>query len=124
MQDYLDRSNYFRGILVIVAKDRKISEEERKYVMDVGAKLGFEKKFCQSAINEILDNQFIEIQPPVFYDKKIAEEFITDGINLAYADSNFHPKEIEFLKDTAVRNGFKEEWFIQKISKVIEELNR
>jgi len=120
MQDYLDRSNYFRGILIIVAKDRKISEEERKYVMEVGLKLGFEKKFCQLAIDEILDNQFIEIEPPMFFDKDIARKFILDGLGLAYADSHFHPKEIEFLKETSTKNGFDEEWFIQNISRLIE----
>lgn len=121
MQDYIDRSNYLRGILIVVAKDRKISEEERNYVMKVGAKLGFEKKFCQSAINEILDNQFIQFEPPKFEDKEIAKQFLIDGIGLAYADFNFHPKEIEFLRDTAKVNSIEEDWFINELSKHIDK---
>lgn len=120
MENFLDRSNYFRGILIIVAKDGKISEEERNFVMKVGKNLGFEKRFCQSAINEILDNNFIKSAPPEFKDKTLAEKFLLDGIELAFADSNFHPKEIDFLKNAAIKNGFTEEWFIEKISRYIE----
>lgn len=121
--DYIDKSNYLRGIMLLVAKDRKVSEEERNYVMQIGQKLGFEKKFCRSALNEILDNQFIKIEPPRFKEKETAKQFLIDGIEIAYSDFNFHPKEVEFLRDTAKVNSIDEEWFINELSKHIDKKN-
>jgi len=121
MNNYIDKSSFLRGILVIVTKDGKISDEERNFVMKIGKELGFEKTFCHSAINEILDNQFVEMTPPEFSDKNIAEKFIYKGVELAYADSHFHPKEIDYLKETALKNGFTEDWFIEIISSHIEK---
>lgn len=119
MENYLDRSNFFRGILVITTKDGKISEAERNYVLKVGKDLGFEKKFCQSAIDEVLNNKFIKLTPPEFSDKSLIEKFLIHGIELAYADSHFHPKEIDFLRETAIKNGYPEEWFNEKINEKV-----
>lgn len=109
--DVLDRSNYLKGLLVLIGKDNLVSDEERELVMKAGNKLGFEKQFCITAINEILENEYISNEPPVFSDKIIAKSFIIDGIRLAFADHDYDDRELEYLKSIAKSNKIYGPWF-------------
>ena len=109
--DVMDRSNYLKGLLVLIGKDNLVSDEERELVMKAGHKLGFEKQFCINAINEILENEYISNEPPVFSDKIIAKSFVIDGIRLAFADHDCDSREIEYLKSTAQSNKINGTWF-------------
>ena len=114
-----DKSTYLKGLLLLIAKDSKIDAEEEKLVLKIGKLLGFEKKFCQTAINEILINEFIDDTPPEFSNKNFAQCFIIDGIKLAFADGNFHPNEINYLRQTAIKNDFEEEWFKNNLTNFV-----
>ena len=115
----IDKSKYFRGLLILIRKDHKVSVEEKELMMNVGTRLGFEKRFCETAINEILENEFIEEDAPVFSESPVAESFILDGLTLAISDSDLNPEEIEFLKATLSKNNLAENWFSDRLKDAI-----
>jgi len=101
----IDRSLYFKGLMLLIRKDREIQDKEKQLMMRVGAIMGFEKKFCKNAIGEIMDNKNIDDSPPLFSKAKIAEYFIHDAITISLADKEIHDAEIAWLKDVARANG-------------------
>jgi len=106
-----DASNYLKGLLLLIRKDRKISEEEHELMTRVGKNLGFEKSFVENAIQEILDNKYISPVPPEFSTREIAEKFIKDGLAIAFSDMEMHPDEEKWLLSVAARNNIDEAWF-------------
>ena len=106
-----DCSNYFKGLLILIRKDSKISKEEYELMFRIGTKLGFDKDFIGESINEILHNLHITVKPPVFENREIAEKFIKDGLVIAASDGEIHPNEEKWLLETAEKNKIKEEWF-------------
>ena len=107
----LDASNYFKGLLLLIRKDRKVSQSESDLMKRIGKTLGFEKEFCDDAIRDILANQYIDDTPPDFSTRELAVKFIKDGFSLAFADNEFDPSEEEWLRITAERNGIEPELF-------------
>ena len=110
----IDGSNYFRGLLLLIRKDRKITQAEIELMKRVGKTLGFEKTFCDKAISEILGNKYIVDAPPVFSTKELAIKFIKDGLCLAFSDNDVHPSEEQWLRSTAEKNGLDLKWFSQE----------
>jgi len=100
----LDKSLYLKGLLLLISKDKVITESEKKYVMEAGKSLGFEEKFCENAINEILENDHIENTPPKFSNREIAKYFIIDGLTIALSDYDLHAEELKWLSSTASIN--------------------
>lgn len=107
----IDKSNYFKGLLLLVIKDKKVNNEESNLLKKVAKMLGFEKKFYENAIKEILNNEFISQDPPVFSDKKIAECFVIDGLKLAKIDKDLHKSEVEWLEKICKENKIEIDWF-------------
>jgi hypothetical protein len=107
----IDGSNYFKGLLLLIGKDRKITDSEIELMRRVGKALGFEKEFYENAIHELLENTYIEDIPPTFSTSELAVRFIKDGLSLAYSDDELHSKEEEWLRLTAQKNGLTAEWF-------------
>lgn len=101
----LDGSNYFKGLLLLLRKDEKLSTAEVELVLRVGLTLGFEKEFCENAIKEILENEHIIDTPPTFSSPDLAVKFVRDGLRIASSDNELHPTELEWLWATAERNG-------------------
>jgi hypothetical protein len=101
----IDGSNYFRGLLLLIRKDRQVSPAEAEFMRQVGMNLGFEREFCETAIRDILENTYIEENPPLFSSRDIALLFLRDGLRIAYADDVLHPEEETWLKAAADRNG-------------------
>jgi hypothetical protein len=107
----VDGSNYFKGLLLLIRKDRKISDSEIILMQYIGKMLGFEKEFCDNAIRDILENEYIEDTPPRFTTKELAEKFVKDGLAVAFSDRECHPSEEAWLKNAAIHNGLDEAWF-------------
>jgi hypothetical protein len=107
----MDRSLYFKGLLLLVRKDGLIHEEERDLMMRVGGAFGYEKQFCGDTIQNALVNRYIEDSPPVFSDPEIAKRFIIDGIRLSLSDRLVHEREWGWIKAVAERNGIDPVWF-------------
>ncbi len=110
-----DASNYFKGLLLLSRKDRKITQSEIDLLKHIGKLLGFEPRFCDNAIAEILENEHIVDEVPCFSSRQLAIKFIKDGFVVALADGEAHPSELEWLRATAQRNNldmesFSHEW--------------
>ncbi|PKL81765.1 MAG: hypothetical protein CVV24_13570 [Ignavibacteriae bacterium HGW-Ignavibacteriae-3] len=99
-----DKSNYIKGLLILIGKDKIIRKEERELLMDISAILGFDQNFIKEAIDEILINKYIIEEPPVFSKKEIAKAFIKDGIKLACSDKELHLYELNWLKSVVEKN--------------------
>lgn len=109
-----DKSNYFKGLLILIGKDRKISEQERISLCQVAKILGFNKEFCDNAISELLDNEYIIESPLEFSNLEIAKSFVIDGIRIAFSDKEIHIFELNWLKSVSEKNSIDKEWCIQK----------
>lgn len=119
----LDRSNYFRGLLLLTAKDNLISDPEREILMQIGTDLGFARDFCEKALNELPFNEYIVDRPPVFSNRGVAEIFIIEGLKIAFADKNLHVFELKWLLKTADLNNIDREWVMERVISFIENEN-
>lgn len=112
----IDASNYFKGLLLLIRKDRQITRPEIELMKSVGKSLGFEKEFCDTSIRDILENVYIEDIPPAFTTKDLAMKFIKDGLHLAFVDhETIHPDEEQWLKSTIEKNGLSLEFFSREL---------
>jgi len=110
----MDASEYLRGLLLLIRKDRKITEAENRLMKRIGKTLKFEREFCDNAICEILENKHILDAPPEFSTDELAMRFIKDGLTLAFSDKDVPAFEAEWLRSIAEINGLDEEWFIRE----------
>jgi hypothetical protein len=113
----LDRSNYLKAILILIGKDRKIGNKERELVVRLSGLLGFNRQFCENAINELLENLYIIEDPPVFSDLEIAKAFIIDGIRIAFCDGAMHLYEMNWIKSVGEKNKIPLEWRLGELEK-------
>lgn len=116
-----DKSNYFKALLILIGKDRKISEQERISLSKVAKILGFNKEFCDNAISELLDNEYIIESPPEFSDLEIAKAFVIDGIRIAFSGKEIHIFELNWLKSVSEKNSLDKEWCIQRYNEIQAE---
>jgi len=107
----IDRSNYFKGLLLLIRKDRRITESEIQLMKRIGRTLGFDHEFCDNAIHDILENNYIVDEPLTFSTKDLTGKFIKDGLAIASSDNEIHAFEKEWLKSIAKKNGLSLTWF-------------
>jgi hypothetical protein len=112
---YLDRSNYVKGLLLLIGKDNRITDSERDFLHKIGSALSFDKKFIESAINELFDNEYLGNEPPVFSRKQYAEAFLRDAIQLTLVDNDLSDEEFDWLKSIAVANNISHGWLINEL---------
>jgi hypothetical protein len=115
-----DKSDYFKGLLVLSRRDRVINDEERNLLIKIGGILDFDKRFCEATIDDLLVNPNISRDPIVFPDENLKECFFRDALRLALSDGDLHPAEYRWLRKTAHANG----WTKQRLDKTIGELQR
>lgn len=113
----IDASNYFKGLLLLIGKDRRITDPEIALVQRIGKTFGFEKVFCDNAIRDILENKFILDVPPEFSKKELAKKFIKDGLRLAASDNEIDPSEEEWLLSIAEQNRLGTQWFYEEMQR-------
>ncbi len=111
-------SNYFRGLLLLIRKDHKVTDEEIALLMRVGKSLGFAKSFCETAVTDILENRYILDKPPIFSQQEIAKKFISDGLIIAQYDKEIHVDEERWLRSVAAENKITNDWFLQEKERV------
>ncbi len=105
-----DRGKYYRGLLVLTGRDRIVDARERELLLRIGAILDFDKRFCETAIDELLRNRYITQDPVVFSESRIAECFLRDAIRLSLVDNGIHHHEFVWLKRVARSNGVSGKW--------------
>ena len=116
---YQEKGEYFRGLLILIGKDNNIDGNEKDKAIEIGHKFGFSKSFCEEAVNDFLENQFINMEPPRFSSVHIAEKFLEDAVHLSIIDNDLHAEELEWLENVAVENGLKKNILDEKIKRQI-----
>jgi hypothetical protein len=106
----MDRSLYFKGLLLLIRKDHVVEEEEKALMMRIGRLFNFEERFCQVVIDEILTNQHVVDEPPLFSESAISRCFIKDGLKLSLVDGHIHDSEWQWLKAVAAKNSLDQNW--------------
>ena len=117
--NYLDRSNYVKGLLLLIGKDKKISDKERVFLHKTGKTLSFNKQFIESAMNELLENKYLGNEPPVFSQKQYAEAFLRDAIKLVFVDNELSKEEFDWLQSIAVSNGLTDDWLKDELEQYL-----
>jgi hypothetical protein len=106
----LNRSNYYKGLLVLVRRDRIIDAREKSLLLQVGKVLDFDKRFCEATIDDLLSNAHITREPVIFSDERIRECFFRDALRLALVDGFLHPMELRWLQSVAHANNQCNQW--------------
>jgi len=114
--NYLDRSNYVKGLLLMIGKDKKITDKEKDLLHKTGKALSFNKKFIERAIDELLENKYLGNEPPIFSQKNYAEAFLRDAIKLAFVDNDLSSEEFDWLQSIAAANGLTNEWLKNELA--------
>jgi len=114
--NYLDRSNYVKGLLLMIGKDKKITDKEKDFLHKTGKTLSFNKKFIERAIDELLENKYLGNEPPIFSQKNYAEAFLRDAIKLAFVDNDLSSEEFDWLQSIAATNGLTNEWLKNELA--------
>jgi hypothetical protein len=113
----LDRSKYYRGLLVLVRRDRVVHRRERDLMLRIGKLLDFDQRFCAAALDDLLRNRQITDEPVVFSRREVAECFLTDAAALASCDDDIHPHELACLRSIARANGLTKEWLDARLQR-------
>ncbi len=119
----LDRSNYFKGLLILIGKDREISDSERGMMKKLAEILGFNQKFVETAINELFENQYILEDPPLFSSQVVAQMFIKDGMHIAFIDKVLHLYELQWLLMVSQKNQLSKDWFYKQLNQYMSSLD-
>lgn len=86
--DYKDRSEFLRGLAVIIRKNNCRNTDEKIMYLMIGKYLGFEEGFCKKSLEHLMINKYISEQPPVFSNEFIAESIINEVTKIM---SQTHP---------------------------------
>lgn len=111
----IDASNYFKGLLLLIRKDHKVTDAEAVMISRIGKQLGFEKEFCDTAIREIITNKYIEDDPPLFSSRELAMMFVKDSLAVALSDGILDYKEEKWLRTVVDRNQLSRRWFVKEL---------
>jgi hypothetical protein len=117
---FVDKSNYYRGLLVLARRDQTIEPRERELILQFGKILDFDWRFCEAAIDDVLKNRHVTEEPVTFADRETAERFLRDGIRLALVDEKIERREFSWLRAVAQANGLTEEWLDTEIHRFRE----
>jgi hypothetical protein len=109
-----DGSEYFRGLLLLIRMDQRVTDSEASIMKRVGKALGFEREFCENAIEEILNNTFVADDPPRFSTRDLAIKFLSDALTLVSVDDGTLGSEESWLKSFAENNGLNLERFLRE----------
>jgi len=119
----IDKSNYFRGLLLLASRDNKISVREQGSIRKIARILNYEQEFVENALSGLLENQYISKEPPEFANKEFAKAFIKDGIKMVFVNWSAHFEEIKWLKQVSIKNGLPLDWFDEELENYYENFS-
>jgi hypothetical protein len=117
----IDKSNYFKGLLVLVSKDKDISKNESELIKKIGNILGFNHDFVDKAIKNFFKNKYIVEDPPLFSSFIFAEMFLKDGITLALTNKVLNLDQIKWLTAAASKNNLSLQWLFIELENHLED---
>ena len=104
-EDLQDNGLYLRGLLQIMAADDHLHTAEKDRIKAHAKKAGFEDKFIEKSIADILNNKHITRDPPKFHTSAAARDFLLEAAEIAVCDGHLHPAEEEWLLAAAEKNS-------------------
>ncbi len=117
----IDKSNYFKGLLILIRKKKVVTESTRRTVKTITAVLDFNQDFVDSSIKNLLVNKNIVEEPPKFSDSRLAESFIKDGLCLALSDGVLNQLQLQWLVNTAQKNNLSKQWFFMELEDFFDQ---
>ena len=119
----IDKSNYLRGLLLLIKSNKSINETEKKRIKEVSNVLGFNGHFVDNAISDLLDNEFLVESPPKFTNHKLAETFIKDAIKISLIEDVLNIYKIHWLMLFAINNDLSKQWLFMELEYFFENDN-
>ncbi|MFZ0453256.1 MAG: hypothetical protein WAM24_05845 [Ignavibacteriaceae bacterium] len=119
----IDKSNYFKGLLVLVGKDKEINQNESDLIKKIGNILGFNHDFVDKAIKNFFKNKYIIEDPPLFSNYDFAEIFIKDGIRIALINKVINIDQIKWLETAAMKNNLSKQWLFIELESLLDNNN-
>lgn len=99
-----DRGEFLRGFLVLVKKNKDISEFDKNMTLVVGKYFGFAEDFCKEALKNLMENEYISEEPPKFSNPCIAEYFLIETYRIVKQLHPLEHNEEQWFIATAERN--------------------
>lgn len=117
----IDRGKYYRGLLVLIGRDRIVDRRERALMLQFGKMLDFDVRFCETAIAELPDNKHIDDEVILFDESAMVECFLRDALRLALIDGEIHSRELSWLKKIARSNNMTDAWLDRECRRIQKE---
>lgn len=111
-----ERSEFFRGLLLIMAADGELHTAEQELIRQVVAPLDFSPEFVTESIQTVLKNKHISQVPPRFATQANTQLFLRAALDIAFADGVLDESEEKWLRATAELNGIPAEWLEERIA--------
>ena len=108
--DAREKSEYFRGLLVVMAADGDVHHLEKQTIRRVVEPFGFSAEYNEECMGDILQNTHVSHAAPVFRNRQHALSFLCDALSIAFADGEIHMAEQSWLTAAAEANGIATEW--------------
>ena len=121
--NFLDKSNYFRGLILLIGKDKKITESEKGIIKSIAKILNYNQEFVERAMNDLFANKYIVMEPPEFSNLRFVEIFIRDGLRIALTDGVIDLREIHWLMSVAQKNRLSKQWFFSELEYFLDNYN-
>jgi hypothetical protein len=103
----VDKSNFLRGFLILIRKDKALGKHEKKMAVIIGKHFGFAEDFCDTALDELLENEYISEDPPVFSNQPAARFFVEECKNILSQIHELSNEELEWLEQVEIANKLK-----------------
>ncbi len=111
-----ERSEFFRGLLLIMAADGELHGAEREIIKQTIGPFDFSAEFVDESIESILKNKHVSQVPPRFESEANARLFLRAALDIAFADGVLDETEEKWLRATADLNGIAAEWLEEQIA--------
>jgi uncharacterized tellurite resistance protein B-like protein len=111
-----ERSEYFRGLLLVMAADGELHDAERELIKHAISPFDFSAEFVEESIESILKNKHVSQVPPRFESQANACLFLRAALDIAFADGVLDETEEKWLRATADLNGIAAEWLEEQIA--------
>jgi len=119
----INKSNYIKGLLVLIKKKNTIEEPIKKSVKHITKILDFNQEFIDESMKGLMTNDFIVDDPPKFSDYQLAESFLKDSIHIAFSDGTLNFNQIEWLINTAKKNNLSDQWVFIELEEYFNRYN-
>mgnify|MGYP001588017921 CR=1 FL=1 len=117
-----EKSEYFRGLLVVMAADGDVHDLEKETIRRVIEPFGFSKEYIEESMADILQNIHVSHAAPVFRSRQHALSFLCDALTIAFADGEMHMAEQSWLVSAAEANGIASEWLAAQMAGTLDHM--